>query len=206
MQVDRTKRWIAKWRKKDGSAIYRRYFAGDLHPNAWSDEISLKRTLIDQAKSYRLVCRLMKFIKKIIELFGVELKEFVGAQRANGFDKRRDTWKVAPSIISFFKKQMKKKINVHIVFGLWKERASLRHWQAWHLARLGLGLGRTLHAVEKCGKRKPETRSGQCYSCWLPTDRKRVVRPVLNKWKHFFLTQKFKWNEFAFCWKFFQKF
>ena len=107
MQVDRTKRWIAKWRKKDGSAIYRRYFAGDLHPNAWSDEISLKRTLIDQAKSYRLVCRLMKFIKKIIELFGVELKEFVGAQRANGFDKRRDTWKVAPSIISFFKKQMK---------------------------------------------------------------------------------------------------
>ena len=108
MQVDRTKRWIAKWRKKDGSAIYRRYFAGDLHPNAWSDEISLKRTLIDQAKSYRLVCRLMKFIKKIIELFGVELKEFVGAQRANGFDKRRDTWKVAPSIISFFKNKWKK--------------------------------------------------------------------------------------------------
>jgi len=27
----------------------------------------------------------------MIELFCVELKEFVSAQRANGFDKRRDT-------------------------------------------------------------------------------------------------------------------
>jgi hypothetical protein len=76
---------------KEGSAIYRPYFADDLQPNAWSDEISLKRTLIEQGKSYRLVCSLIEFIKKMIELCRVELKEFVSAQRANGFDKRRDT-------------------------------------------------------------------------------------------------------------------